>query len=428
MSAGQEWLHRLQGHRLPELELGPGFVYPDYNGQSILNIPNSICTALGVPAFGAPALRSDILAPMAASYPRVVFVLIDALAYHRLQAWMQAPEFSVWNTLAEAGVLAPISSVSPSTTSAALTSVWTGRTPSEHGIVGYELWLREYGVVANMILHSPFSFERQPGSLAHAGFVPREFMSLPTFGAHLAKNYVRSYAFQHYSLLGSGLSDLFFPQVERRGYLAPSELWINMRQHIYEHAKERSFYWVYWDHVDTLSHRYGPDDERVYAEFAAFTSAFRRYFLEALSAEERQDTLFLLAADHGQIATQIDPHYDLRNHAALTRRLHMQPSGENRLAYLFLKPGQTEAVREYIERTWPNQFAIIDSVYAQEAGLFGKPASPHLADRLGDLVVAARGRAYWWWGNKDNPLLGRHGGLSPEEMTVPLLAAPLGRL
>lgn len=421
-------LPKLHAHRIPGLDLGQGFVYPDYSGQSILNIPNSICTALDAPAFGAPSLHADMLGHIHGPYQRVVFVLVDALAFHRLQAWMQEPEFAVWKHCAEAGILAPLSSVSPSTTCAALTSLWTGSAPAQHGIVGYELWLREYGLVANMILHSPFSFERQVGSLAHAGFVPRDFMSLPTFGTHLAEHGIQSYAFQHYSILGSGLSDLFLPNAERHGYLAPSDLWINLRQHIGEHKKERSFYWVYWDHVDTLSHKYGPDNERVRAEFVAFTSAFERHFLEPLSADERNQTLFLLAADHGQVHTEKDPHYDLRNHPNLTRRLHMQPTGENRLAYLFVKPGQTEAAREYIERTWPNQFAIVDSIYAQEAGLFGQPSSPHLADRLGDLVVAARGRAYLWWSHRENPLIGRHGGLGAEEMTVPLLATHLGDL
>lgn len=321
----RDLLSRLHAQRIPGLELGDGFVYPDYSGQSILNIPNSICAALGVPAFGAPGLHGDILAHLGGPYQRVVFVLVDALAFHRLQAWMQEPEFAIWKQCAEAGLLAPLSSVSPSTTCAALTSLWTGSAPAQHGIVGYELWLREYGVVANMILQSPFSFERQAGSLAHAGFVPREFMDLPTFGAHLAENEIRSYAFQHYSILGSGLSDLFLPHVERHGYLAPADLWINVRQHVGEHGKERSYYWVYWDHVDTLSHKYGPDDERVRAEFSAFTTAFERYFVQPLSAEERKSTLFLLAADHGQIQTEKDPHYDLRNHPNLTRRLHMHP-------------------------------------------------------------------------------------------------------
>jgi hypothetical protein len=48
-----------------------------------------------------------------------------------------------------------------------------------------------------------------------------------------------------------------------------------------------------------------------------------------------------------------------------------------------------------------------------------------LFDRLGDVIALARGDSYLWWANKDNPLIGRHGGLSPEEMLVPLLAVRL---
>jgi len=59
-------------------------------------------------------------------------------------------------------------------------------------------------------------------------------------------------------------------------------------------------------------------------------------------------------------------------------------------------------------------------------GLFG-PGKPHpfLSDRLGDLVVAARNGAYMWWAEKENPLIGRHGGLSVDEMIVPLLSVEL---
>ena len=102
----------------------------------------------------------------------------------------------------------------------------------------------------------------------------------------------------------------------------------------------------------------------------------------------------------------------------------MLPTGENRLAFLYIKPGQVEAVREYIERTWPNQFTLLNSAYAIEKGLFGPGEKhPRLLDRTGDLVALARGQAFWWWGAQPNPIYGRHGGLSSEEMLVPFLAA-----
>lgn len=417
----------LKAHRIDGFDANLSFQYAAYNSQSILNIPNSICSLLGVPEFGAPALRPEILGAMNGPYKRVIFLLVDALAYHRLQSWIEEPEFAIWKLLAQGGLLAPLTSVTPSTTCAALTSLWTGRSPAQHGVVGYELWLKEFGMVANMITHAPFSFERQTGTLQHAGFVPQDFLGLPTLGPHLSANGVKAYAFQNHFILGSGLSNMFFPDVNRIGFHSSSDLWITLRQLIESRPDESAYYWAYWPDVDTYSHKFGPNDERVRAEFALFTRAFEQLFWNNFPADLRGDTLFLLAADHGQVHTENDPHYDLRNHPNLTRRLHMQPTGENRLVFLYVRPGQIEAVKEYIERTWPNQFVIMESGYSQENGLFGPgEPNPRLAERIGDLVVAARGNAYWWWSpTKENPLIGRHGGLMPEEMLVPLLAAPL---
>ena len=96
------------------------------------------------------------------------------------------------------------------------------------------------------------------------------------------------------------------------------------------------------------------------------------------------------------------------------------------MAYLYVRPGAVEAVREYIEQTWPNQFAVLESVHAIQAGLFGPEyPQPALFNWVGDLVVVAKRNVYLWWSGKEDFLLGRHGGLQPDEMLVPFLAAAL---
>jgi hypothetical protein len=101
----------------------------------------------------------------------------------------------------------------------------------------------------------------------------------------------------------------------------------------------------------------------------------------------------------------------------------MSPTGENRLAYLYVKPGQGAAVEEYLQRAWPGAFSVLQSSQLLEAGLFGPGSpSPLTCERLGDLTVITHQDAYLWWAAKDNPLIGRHGGLSSEEMLVPLMA------
>jgi predicted AlkP superfamily pyrophosphatase or phosphodiesterase len=419
-------LPKIKGFRMPGLELDEQFVYPDYQGGSILNLPASISQWLGAGPFGAPTLHPQSSITNDTNIQRVILVLVDALALQRLQCWMNDGSAPVWSKLAQNGQLAALTSVVPSTTASALTSLWTGRSPAEHGVVGYELWLKEYGVVSNMILHSPITFENDAGSLARAGFNPEQFLNLPTLGSYLASHGIRSYAMQHRSIIRSGLSQMFLKDVDVHGYLTPTELWVNLRHLVEANPRLRQYFWVYTGQIDHYSHYYHPDDERVVAEFGEFSRSFEQHFLEHLSPKLRKGTLILLTADHGMIVTQKSAQYDLRNHPGLSPLLHIRPTGEHRLMYLFLKPGQTQQVRSYFNQAWPDQFIFLDPTQAIDNGLFG-PGTPHslLAERLGDLIVVARGDAYLWWANKDNPLIGQHGGLSADEMIVPFLTAEL---
>ncbi len=384
-----------------------------------------------IPGIGAPPLDGEILKQIdplikREKIRRVIFILMDGLSLHRLRRWINDGQLPVWAELLQEGMLFPLTSIVPSTTSSALTSLWTGRSPAEHGIVGYEMWMKEYGMVVNTVVQAPMSYENDFGSLVKAGFKPEEFIPFPTLGTHLTQNNVQSYAFQHYSISRSGLSKMLFKDTKVHAFNTATDLWVNLFQLIESKPMERMFNWIYWGEIDYFSHHYGPDDDRVLIEFSNFSHALQQSLLTPMKRKQKGDTLLILTADHGEIATHNNPQFELRNHPNLVRRLHIMPTGEHRLAYLYVRPGQAEYVRSYIEQTWGGKFTILKSRQAVKAGLFGTGNNhPQLSDRLGEYIVIAHDDAYLWWAEKENHLHGRHGGMSADEMLVPFIAVGL---
>src|ERR671914_2394781 len=110
----------------------PDPVLPDYGGP---------CVAGLVPALlGPPDDAPDWLPPSVLDARQVVMLVLDGLGWEQLQERRDlAP------TLASmAG--RPITTVAPSTTSTALTSITTGLTPGEHCIVGYRIAVHGEGL------------------------------------------------------------------------------------------------------------------------------------------------------------------------------------------------------------------------------------------------------------------------------------------
>jgi hypothetical protein len=418
-------LERIQSHTIRDIQLKQDCLLPVYDGLSILNLPASLAKWFNARDFPHAPLDIPELHDLAAGVKQVVCLLIDAVALHRFQRWLEKPENKL-KTWAVRGLTGTLTSIVPSTTSAALTTLWTGHSPAEHGVMGYEIFLKEYGLIANMITHAPAVYEDRAGLLYSAGFEPENFLPVKTIGPKLQDAGVDVHAFLHYSISGSGLSRMHYPAVMSHSFAHPSDLWIAVRDLANQKLKDTRLIWVYYGGIDGLSHRYGPDSEQVEVEFHDFTETMVNEFFEKIDAKVGSETLFILVADHGQLTTRKDPHFELANHEGLTRRLHMSPTGENRLAYLYVKPGQVAAVEEYLERSWPGAFTVIPSSQLLDAGLFGPgiPA-PGTCDRLGDLTVITHQDAYLWWAAKENPLIGRHGGLSTEEMLVPLMAVRL---
>lgn len=412
-----EFLPGLVSNRLPGVNAGNDAIHPAYRGGSISNLPASIGSWLGYPGFGQAPLTGEYLQPFQPQYQNVVVMLVDGLG---LEYFRQFLEEEPWKGWLPQACLTALSSVVPSTTTAALTSLWTGVPPALHGIMGYEMWLKEYGIISNMILQSPASFNGDIGSLQRAGFAPAAFLPVPTLGSYLTDRGVDVFAFQPASIARSGLSTMLLGGAQTVAYRNLSDLWVSLEEVLERQHGKPAYTYVYWSDLDELSHRFGPRDDRVMLEFATFSRTLQRFISRRLK-QANGSTLWILMADHGQIPTAVNSHYELRSQPDLLDDLVMVPSGENRLPYFYLRPGRESHVLETFERVWPGEFLSMPSAEALAGGLFG-PGKPYskVLDRLGDRIVFPQGDAYLWWADKVNPLLGRHGGLSPQEMLVPL--------
>lgn len=406
-------------------EFAEGFVWPHYGRYSITEVPSAVAVMLGAdPVPGTVPLDASLWQPLADGVQRVVLVLIDAAGWRRLQDAMQHDPNLPLHRWRDAGILAPLTSTFPSTTAVALTTLWTGMPPAQHGMIGSRAFLREYGILSHLLWFTPAAANTR-WLLLDWGLEPEDFLPVAGFAEHLERAGVPTYVFIHRGMEESALSRLHYRGVaEVEGFLGIADMFVSLRELLEERAGERFYAAAYWFVIDALSHHYGPHDDRWVGELRSIMYGLERELVSQLSAEARRGTLLILMADHGQRRVHKSTTVYLKHHPELRDLLRMDPGGELRAPYLYTL--DREAVRSYMVQHLSEAFACLYGEEVIESGLLGsgEPMSevPH---RLGDLVSPARGDYQMHWMRKERPVFGRHGGLSPEEMLVPWLAMRL---
>ena len=355
-------------------------VLPDYADRCISNVLD----ALRNPRRPGPLLD---LRSAVRDAPKIVLVLLDGLGAEQL-----APRAAVAPWLAS-HQLDPITSVAPSTTAAALSSLTTGEAPGRHGIVGYRFehdgqilqslrWTVE-GTDARST-HSPEKVQRLEPKLAGVPYVGRaDFQTSAFTAAHLRGADYR----------GAKSLKAMIPLVTAATAEAPLVL-------------------AYHDAIDKVSHKdgFGPSFDSAVAEADQFLSDLR----SALDPE----VMLVVTSDHGQVDIG-GASVDL---SAATDALVAYRSGEGRFRWLHAVPGESgELLRRVTEELGESCWVRSRRQIANE-GWFGEMGD-EVEERLGDVAVVPFAPVFIPDPKvpKEVNMRGRHGSLTSAEMLVPLV-------
>ena len=326
-----------------------------------------------------------------------------------------------WNLLREAPHHAPflarltarqLTAGFPTTTAASITSLGSGVPSGQHGIVGYTSrldglaepvnWLTWRGAYSGIDLlpdHDPDRIQPVTSVLQRAqrAGIEATVVSAPRFR-------------------DSGLTRAAL----RGGHFTGAFTAADTATQVATAARDRGgLIYCYNADLDLIGHVYGSRSEALLAQLELIDRG-----VQLLVDRLPPDTRLLVTADHGMIDVPESAKVDYDDEPMLAAGVALI-AGEARVRYLYVEPGELEAVRaRWIDRVG-DRMAILTRDEAIDRGWYGPIVTDDARHRIGDLVAVAvtdmsivRRKAE----SRSSMLIGHHGGLSDGELLIPLLS------
>jgi hypothetical protein len=329
---------------------------------------------------------------------QVVLLVLDGLGWSQLDARRGlAPVL----TALEGG---PISSVAPTTTATALTSLALGMPPARHGIVGYKFAVD--GPSGREVLNA-LRWTTRSGD-ARQFVPPAKLQPLPAFGGVPVPVVSRA------EFSGSAFSQVHQSGGREVNWVVPSSMPLLVRALL---AQGEPFVYAYYDGVDKVAHAAGLGD--LYDAELGFVDRLVSELLALLPP----GAALGVTADHGQVEVgdRASPVVaEVARHAELI-------SGEPRFRWLHARPGSAGALLDAARTAYRDEAWVVPRDELLATGALGGEPDEEACRRLGDVAVVPLGdNAYLDPADGGHiRLICRHGGLSADEMLVPLLAGPV---
>lgn len=408
---------------------------PLYNGYSLVNVPNTIMKILNknsdVPG---PVLDNTIMRNIDTDgIKKVIMILIDGLGYEMFLDSYRNSEF--FSRFVENGVVTPLTSGFPSTTTASITTVNTGLTPQEHGLPEWTLYFREVDNIVKPMPMVTIDEKREP--LRKIIENPKILYEGDTIYQKMNKAGIASYAIQSSYITGS-----IYNRVLNNGgnvipYTTNSDMAIKVRKTT--QAIRSGYIYGYLDSVDYTTHVYGPKTEESSSEIINIGSTLQKNLLDKIDSATAKETLVMITADHGHARVDPEKIIYLEEDKKLAGSYELGPGGKPiypsgflRDVFFHIKESQLEETKNYLSEKLGNRAIVFETKKAFEEGMFGVGIPNNkFFDRVGNLIAVPL-QDYQIWHSKEwydyikgskAHMFGMHGGLSKDELLIPLLTA-----
>ncbi|AHF00264.1 alkaline phosphatase family protein [Thioalkalivibrio paradoxus] len=338
-----------------------------------------------------------------AAHRHVVFWLIDGFALDYLA---HAPAL-------EADLALELEALFPSTTATAITSVLTGLSPAQHGLLGWRTYLPAGNTTLTVLPG------RETDAAGRSVELSRQRLGDRIRPRRLADRLARATTFVSPAAIAhSAYNRLMSGTARVLAYEHLEQLPALMRAHIRSTANRPHYTYLYWSFLDHLGHEHGPASAEVRAHLGQIDRVYRM-LRETLAGT---DTLLLTSTDHGM--RPVDQRLDLRTADAARACLRHPLTGEPRAALAHVRPGRHRKFRNALQNRFGSRVEVVPIRDWIDANAFG-PGLPHpeLTARAGDYLLLPDDDSYLVDPSGDDPgpvFHGAHGGRSPAERRIPL--------
>jgi hypothetical protein len=379
-------------------------VLPAYGGACIASVTPVLQRVVsggsdGDAAGGAPL--PDWLPEPARNANQIVLLVLDGVGWAQLQKSGDATP-----TL-HSGSGGPITSVAPTTTATALTSISTGLVPAEHGLVGYRLAVGEGGgpprdgsaKILNVLRW------RTDDADARETLPAKEFQPARAFGGAPTTTVTRA------EFLATGFSAAHLDGPVMVGWQVPSTIVVETRRRLGEGAR---FVHAYYDGPDKVAHSHGLGEH-----YAAELKAADRLVGDLVDVLP-EGACLVVTSDHGQV--EVGGSAELPANELLEASWLL--SGEGRFRWFHARPGAARDLEQAASECHGDVAWVRTREQMIDERWFGGPLSATVASRLGDVALLAREPIAFLdpADTGETRLAARHGSLTEAEMYVPLLA------
>ncbi len=323
---------------------------------------------------------------------QIVLLVLDGLGWHQMQ---ERRSLLRGLTLMQA---APITTVAPTTTATALTSISTGLPPGEHGVIGYRMSVDRD--ILNVLRWTTAKGD------AREVIPPESIQSEVAFGGQRPPVVVRA------EFRDTGFTRAHLGGCRHVPYRMPSTMLAEITHQL---AMGEPFVYAYYDGIDKVAHEYGLS--HFYDTELVFVDRMVEYMIQELPP----GVALVITADHGQVDVGdrvFPPHPEV-----LGRVAHQ--SGEARFRWLHASPGDAgdllrAATEHHADVAW-----VVSREQVLDECWFGPKVLPGPLSRLGDVALVPFEPVAFEDPADTGPfhLKGRHGSMTEAEVMVPLLVA-----